>query len=331
MNALGRRRGFTLIECLVVIAIVGILSALLVAAIGAARESARRVQCLANLKQLGLALRNYETAHGAFPFGVGGGGPPNFVPRWSAHSQLLLDLEQISLYNSLNFFLVPWSHSDLFSPPNLTALETQVQVFQCPSDSGEIDERFPTALTNYRGSAGTLPINLTIASDLKGGGRNNGAFWLQSATRSADVRDGAGTTAFFSERCLADVSDVSDLDPASAYYTVLFPSFAACQQSGNGPTLLNDALVASGRRWADGNVFYTRYHHLATPNQKSCNFAQDDYRGQALVTATSRHSGGVNLLLGDGSARFVTDSIDAATWRALGTIAGREAVGSGSF
>src|SRR5262245_1019233 len=109
-----RGRGFTLIEVLVVIAIIGLLIALLLPAVQAAREAARRLQCQNNLKQIGLALANYESSKGCYPFGVGGGGPigsdPGSVSRWSAHSQLLPELEQGTVFNALNFGFVPWGH-----------------------------------------------------------------------------------------------------------------------------------------------------------------------------------------------------------------------------
>ena len=85
---------FTLIELLVVIAIIGLLVGLLIPAVQMVREASRRAACVSNLKQIGLALASYESTHSAYPFGVGGGAPPSYLPRWSAHSQLLAFLEQ---------------------------------------------------------------------------------------------------------------------------------------------------------------------------------------------------------------------------------------------
>lgn len=321
------RRGFTLIEVLVVIAVIGILVGLLLPAVQQAREAARRAQCMNNLKQFGVALANYETAMRVYPFGVGGGGPPGFVARWSTHSQLLAYFEQTNLFNSMNFDFTPWGHSVEYSAFNATALSTKVDGFLCPSDSDGILELYRLAHNNYRACAGTKPYNLTFGTpNLKG--NNDGAFWYDSSVRPALARDGLSQTAFFSERCLGDSARP---DPLSDYY-ITDPTLSACWNAGpsRSPRWISD-VEWSGERWGDGDVFYTRYAHIVTPNKPSCNFGDDDYSGEVVTTATSRHPGGVNVLLGDGSVRFMKESIDLQTWRALGTIAGREVVDQGGF
>ncbi len=180
------RRGFTLIEILVVIAVIAILIALLLPAVQAAREAARRAQCSNNLKQIGLALANYESALRVYPFGVGGGGPPgNVFNRWSAQSQLLPYLEQVALFNSLNFTGTPWLNlNPVFGPMNQTAITTRIACFLCPSDVDRIDDPLNLAHNNYRACAGTLPYNLKNDSPDRTG-RNNGGFWFQSAISPA--------------------------------------------------------------------------------------------------------------------------------------------------
>ena len=140
-----RNRGFTLIELMVVILIIGVLFSLLMPAVATSREAARRAQCICNLKQLALAAANYESVHGVFPFGVGGGAPPGEgrVPRWSTHSQLLIALDQVNVFNALNFSGVAWMADPVFGPPNQTALATKIAVFLCPSDS----DRSPIRMT----------------------------------------------------------------------------------------------------------------------------------------------------------------------------------------
>ncbi len=320
VSAGGICRGFTLIELLVVISVLALLIALLLPAVQAARESSRRLACQNNLKQIGLALANYETLHRVNPFGVGGGGPPSYVPRWSPHSQVLPDLEQIALFNSLNFSFVPWTHQTQFGPPNVTALSVQIAAFLCPSDTDQIGDSL--GHNNYRTSAGTMPYDLKNDSPDKTG-RNTGVFWYQSSVGTVTIRDGTSSTAMASERCLG-VPPHPDL---LADYYLTAPSIPACSRATPRltPRYINP-VEWSGGRWGDGDMFYTRYHSILTPNQPSCNFGSDDWNGQVIVTASSRHPGGVNLMLVDGSVRFVKDTINSQVWQSLGTIAGGEVV-----
>ncbi len=322
------RRGFTLIELLVVVSIIGLLIALLLPAVQGSREASRRQVCLNNLKQIGLALANYETTHGAYPFGVGGGGPPGFVPRWSSQSQLLPFLEQAPVFNALNFAGLPWAHHPTFGTPNQTAILTRIAGFLCPSDADRINDRAEaTSCNNYRACAGTLPYNLAADSP-DGSGRNDGSFWFQSVVRVSSIRDGLTFTAAFSERCLGNPARP---DPKGDYY-LSGQTIATCLRTDPATTpRFISSLEWSGQRWTDGNIFYTRYHHGIVPNGPSCNFGDRDDDGQAVVTATSRHPGGVNLLLAGGSARFVKDSVALAVWRALGTVAGGEVIGDDQY
>ncbi len=321
----GGSRGFTLIELLVVIGILALLIALLMPAVQAARESARRLACQNNLKQIGLALANYQTTYRVYPFGVGGGGPPTYIPRWSAQSQILPELEQAALFNSLNFTGVPWTFQPQYSPSNTTALAVSIAGFLCPSDSDLIGDGL--GHNSYRGSAGTFPYNLKNDSPDQTG-RNTGVFWYQSSVGISAIRDGTSATALASERCLG----VPPHPDVIADYYVTAPTIPACSRAtpNQTPRYVN-SVEWSGGRWGDGVMFYTRYHSIFTPNQPSCNFGSDDWDGQVIVTATSRHPAGVNLMLADGSVRFVKNTIDLKVWQALATIAGGEIVGADQY
>ena len=166
--------GFTLIELLVVIAIISVLMALLLPAVQAAREAARRAQCVNNLKQLGIALHGYHAAIGCFPVGflypsgnvLSDSSPQQY--RWSALAQMASYLEQASLYNSLNFDF-PIAHQPAsgassafwpYYPANATTMGTRVAFFLCPSDSG-LPPDPDSGPTNYRFVRETAPMEAT--------------------------------------------------------------------------------------------------------------------------------------------------------------------------
>jgi prepilin-type processing-associated H-X9-DG protein len=242
-------------------------------------------------------------------------------------------------------------------PPNPTALATKIAVYLCPSDPDWSADPFDLGHVNYRGNAGTLPYNLAADSP-DGTGRNNGFFWFQSAVRVAEVTDGTSNTALFSERCLG-TSSVPDL---KADYYMNGPNRNTCQNTT--PGLTSRYAVPhelSGQRWGDGalfytmtrqrakkpgippriprvpsrlsgHCFYTRYNHIFPPNKPSCLLGgTNDYGCQVVVSASSRHPGGVNVATADGAVRFAKDSIDLRTWTAMGTIAEGEVVSASSY
>ncbi len=306
-----RRSAFTLIELLVVIAIIAILIALLLPAVQQAREAARRSQCKNNLKQIGLALHNYHSSHTCFPFAWGGTVPAKGGPGYSAISQLLPYLDQAPLYQTINFSL------PLTDPANSMPRLQEIPMLRCPSDFANPQPQSGGAI-NYMGNKGS--------SIWWGDGtKQNGVFVYNKSLRLRDLTDGASNTASFSERVLTDgnngvVSPRADVfagqgDPATPNQAVQM-----CDAL-DITNLSNQFPIFMGAPWINGQHTYL---HVNVPNRRSCGFRPS----KATMPASSRHLGGVHLLLSDGSTRFVSENIDLGTWRTVGTRAGREVIGN---
>jgi prepilin-type N-terminal cleavage/methylation domain-containing protein/prepilin-type processing-associated H-X9-DG protein len=312
------RRGFTLIELLVVIAIIAVLIALLLPAVQAAREAARRMQCVNNLKQIGLSVHNYHDRVGALPGAelVWNG------TSFSALSHLLTAMEQTNVYNSINFSL---SNGD---PTNSTALTTRIAMFICPSDVADPHPEYG-GQTNYMADMGSWIVWQAAAGPNSGLAPPNGVFYGSSSTRFADVTDGLANTSFFGERILADftngvISPIADVFFSPAQPTTLDSAVQLCQ----AVDITNPASqfpLFMGAPWVNGQHVF---QHVTGPNTRSCGFFT---ALRATMPPSSRHPGGVNLLMGDGSVRFLKNTINVAPWRALGTIAGNEVISADSF
>lgn len=308
-----RRRGFTLIELLVVIAIIAILVSLLLPAVQQAREAARRTQCRNNLKQVGLAMHNYHDAHGCFPFGQLDS--PN---GYSAISQMLPYFDQVNVYDLINFS-VPYNN-----PANQVPFMTEIPLLRCPSDVS-------LALSNVGGTINYMANkgNGIVWGDPTGPNlgmpAQNGVFYYHSRVRMADIIDGSSNTAAFSERLLADGNNAVVSPIEDVFFSPQFPStpdeaILMCNQV-DITNLANQFPLFMGAPWIHGQHTYL---HANVPNTRSCGFF---IALRATMPPSSRHPGGVHLLLADGSARFVSQSINLGTWRGLGSRNGKEVLG----
>jgi prepilin-type N-terminal cleavage/methylation domain-containing protein/prepilin-type processing-associated H-X9-DG protein len=310
-----KRAAFTLIELLVVIAIIAILIGLLLPAVQKVRESASRLRCSNNLKQLGLAMHNYEGANGAFPQGRNAW--PLVV---SAPSRLLAYVEQDNLQKLVNY------DAPLTDPQNVLASKTRVGLFVCPSDprNGQVPGMtdFGTNYVANNGTGVTFDAGGNVAGYLKIPD-GNGAF-AQEPVRIADITDGLSNTAAFSESTLGNGQAPASASAADPRLVVLVvpggddPTPATCDGAAGS------FAATRGGMWINGHYGNTLYNHYYPPNlagKWDCGNASGN---KGLTAARSYHAGGVNVLLCDGSVRFVRNSIDVGTWRALGTRAGGE-------
>jgi len=310
------RPAFTLVELLVVIAIIGVLVGLLLPAVQAARESARRMQCGNNLKQIGLATHNYESTYKCLPAGRTSRG-------LSSHAALAPYLEQGNAAEQINFS-VPWN-----APENTVARTLLVATFLCPSDPQSINP-IGWGGTTYRGNQGSGilwglpsqdPANPNFAMPAP-----DGIFFLNSFLRFRDIGDGLSNTVAFSEHNQGDFSNAIS-SKSDTFWPRTIPANAdeAFQQcEAIDPNDLQYQRVSDvGAPWIYGYHSNTIYFHASPPNKRSCMFPP----GRIATTAKSSHPAGVLIAKCDGSVAFMTDSINLSIWRALGTRLGSDSVG----
>jgi prepilin-type N-terminal cleavage/methylation domain-containing protein/prepilin-type processing-associated H-X9-DG protein len=299
-----RRRGFTLIELLIVIAIIGILIAMLVPAVQKVRDAANRVWCLNNLKQLGLAIHGYHDAHGNLPMGIS----PQGCCRGTWMQLVLPYLEQEAVAKLFPDWGKPGGY--YFDPPYNECTTKRIPLLTCPGDTPNAPSQSVTS-HNYALNFGNTGLNNTSANDtlsnLNGVIFQGAPFGKGVAFSLSDIIDGTSTTLFAAEVVQGQRADLRGFTwwgTAAGFETYLAPNSS------------NPDIV----------YFNSTYCDPAPPNPP-CAIAA----GNNTFAARSRHSGGVQVLFGDGSGRFVSEGIDLVNvWRALSTSRGGETI-SGDF
>lgn len=298
------RRGISLIEVLVVIGIIGVLVAITVPAVMWSREASRRMQCQNHLKQIGVAIANFESEHGTFPSGG--------LMRY----ELLPYLELTALYEKRNLS---------GTTPDEIWRDVQgvvVPLYLCPSDAVPASDGGGRAGSNYQGCFG---------SGVLGDGWN-GMFRRDipetfggPPLRSADVTDGLSNTVAMSEALRGQgmmserLRTIWNLPQTRTVASQSDEVSQACDQIPPDPVqygYLGDPWNR-GKPWRMGDCGRGMYNHMLTPNRPSC--YNGTHVATGVFTATSLHAGGVNTLWGDGRVQFVSQDIDLETWRNMGS------------
>lgn len=317
------RYGFTLIELLVVIAIIAVLIGLLLPAVQKVREAAARAKCQNNLKQLGLAFHSFHDANGRLPAAYQSRPdlPDGNFYRWSSFALISPYLEQTAIYNNLDlnqslYTLTPGPGPSL-RPIHAPWVVLPVPVFLCPSDTR----------TSVVPDWGPANYNVNAGSGANGGAFANadGVIFQDARVKLTDIIDGTSNTALASESLLgrggaATTAPTTQLE-IQEVYRFLAAVVPLSEDGCQGATLGQTDRQA---RWADGANTTHQYVHYYPPNAAvpDCSSRLGNWKA-----ARSRHPGGVNMLLSDGSVRFTRDNIDIVTWRALSTRAGNEVLG----
>ena len=350
------RRGFTLVELLVVIAIIGILASLLLPAVQQIRATARRTECSNNMRQISLAVMNYDASIRRFPVNEVGPPPTSVAPTnqsgylsWLV--PILPHLEEDNVHRLINrginngdgnTFMISEDH------PNAEAASSVIGTFLCPSDTPSFDSVIAMGTSNpapdnYAGNAGWPAFATGFDGERSTPGQFNGVIALvhpsediawhsDRGTRRRDITDGTSHTMLIAERIIQNGNDPDSIRG----YDSRLESFHVTENDGTlaelddrcDPTQTHSDVLNSGfvgRSWISGYALTApTYMHLKTPNTWMGHFNESDNDGNFMATPSSRHANGVNTGMTDGSVRFISDQIDRQVWWSAGSRNGGE-------
>lgn len=326
------RRGSTLLECVIVMAVITVMIGILLPAVQRMRERARRMECLHRMRQLALAVHTFHDSHGHVPgpqlTRTGGG---RFRLMLSAWAHLLPQVDQAPAFQSIDHDPLEVGLTAYPGPPSLSRprnqalLSTSIPIFLCPSDS------VPLGGCNFRSCLGTTNTNMVGPTGKPG-------IWYQRPNRPVgfeSTTDGLSQTVLLSERIAGDFDPVVFSPHRDTYFIGVgalpnYPSpdnYRTACANRFGMRLPGD-MSYGGATWLLAGKAYTEYNHVLPPNSSVPDCTESHpWMVDSATAARSWHTGGVNVALGDGAVRFVSENIDLELWQALATRNGSESLG----
>jgi prepilin-type N-terminal cleavage/methylation domain-containing protein/prepilin-type processing-associated H-X9-DG protein len=284
-----KRNAFTLTELIVVITIIALLAALLLVGVQSAREAVRRTYCSSNLKQIGLALQNYQATYRCLP--AGATPTVGICPLVG----ILPYIEQKAVYEAIDF-------SEPHIPKLVTALQTKIPTYRCPSALKQ-----DSARTDYGFNRGTK-----VTKD-----RNSPWFFEERRwPRTSDFSRGSSQTTLMAEICerIAGVKRGQFVFQSRVQIETLADQANFVERCESLPFSFQ-CIINNGHSWIGGGV--ANYYHISTPNRRSCSNA--NLTQESISTATSMHFGGVNVLFADAHVEFKSDFVESELWVSLGS------------